>query len=106
MKNYHVLLITLAFGVMVGAAVPSYAANETYNHVICQSGISGMPTKYHQQGVEVWGGDFFYDGMNDADWMAAQDYRSGGTGDFTCYIQKVYRAYPASVIEALKAERK
>lgn len=27
MKNYHVLLITLAFGVIVGAAVPAHAAD-------------------------------------------------------------------------------
>lgn len=51
------------------------------------------------------GGDFFYDGSSMEEWLNAQDNKSSGWGDYTCYTQKVPNPYPKSVIDALKASK-
>ncbi|EPJ3802979.1 hypothetical protein CYG68_04935 [Morganella morganii] len=86
--------------------LPVHATNtEEIIRAVCTS-ENGLNTKYYQQGIEVWGGDFFYDGSSVEEWMNNQDKRSGGSGDYTCYTQKVTTPYPTSVIDALKDAEK
>lgn len=70
---------------------------------VCTS-ESSSNTKYYQQGIEVRGGDFFYDGSSIEEWLNVQDKRSGDSGDYTCYTQKISTPYPKSVIDALKTD--
>lgn len=95
----------LIFGSITGFGIPLHASTtETVIRAVCDSG-SGLVTKYYQQGIEVWGSDFFYDGMPMEEWLNAQDMRSGGAGEYTCYTQEALRPYPESVIDALKAAK-
>ncbi|MEM7888690.1 hypothetical protein Q4Q78_13480 [Morganella morganii] len=94
------VFVTISLTMIV---VPVHATTtETIIRAVCIS-ESGLNTKYYQQGIEVWGGDFFYDGSSMEEWLNVQDKRSGGSGDYTCYTQKVSTPYPKSVIDALKA---
>lgn len=95
----------ITIGLAITFIFPVHATTtETIFRAVCTS-ESGLNTKYYQQGIEVWGGDFFYDGSPMEKWLSAQDKRSGGLGDYTCYIQKVPTPYPKSVIDALKVSK-
>lgn len=100
LKRYHIAGMLFISGLMLGCAIPSVkAAEATVFRGVCVSAT--LAPKYYQQGVEVLARQVFYVGIPLEAWLNAQDTRTGGSGGYSCHVEKAL-PYSPKFLSAIK----
>ncbi|MCK7142556.1 hypothetical protein L8P30_09865 [Enterobacter asburiae] len=83
MKRFYSVLFCF---ISVLVTQSAFAVEATSFRGVCRSNT--QITKYYQQGIEVWGSEVFWSGEPLEEWINEQDSATGGTGGYTCHIEK------------------
>ena len=105
MKRYHIICFFISG---IGLSTVANAAGVHDKEIpVTASAYRGVCvsatqlTKYYQQGIEVWGSEVFWDGRSMEAWINEQDSTTGGTGGYTCHVEKAI-PLESKFIEAIK----